>query len=64
MARWYAPLDPECPEVERWHNSVDDDPMMEMSGCYGEFLEDFEKRHRAHCKRCQEYGAANIDVEY
>jgi hypothetical protein len=26
--------------------------------------EDFSARHRAECPRCQEYGVANVDVDY
>ena len=59
--KWHAPLDPECPEVSNYMK-MQDDPMMQMSGCWGEFLEDFSKSHRRKCKRCQEYGAANIEV--
>lgn len=62
--RWVAPLDPECPEVVAYHAQTDDDPIMEMSGCAGEFYADFERQHRAECTRCQEYGAANVDVAY
>lgn len=61
MAHWHAPLDPECPEVEKMWESLND-PIMRMSGCGGEFFEAFERKHRAKCERCQEYGAANIDV--
>lgn len=31
---------------------------------WDDLWEDFEKRHRAKCERCQEYGAANIEVGY
>jgi len=61
MARWHAPLDPECPEVKEFKGSADD-PIMRMSGCWGEFKQDFEARHRAQCKRCQGYGAENIEI--
>lgn len=63
MAHWHAPLDPDCPKVEEFMQSADD-PMMQQSGCFGEFLEDFEKKHRSECERCQEYGAANIEAVY
>jgi hypothetical protein len=26
--------------------------------------EGFDRKHKAKCKRCQEFGAANADVEY
>lgn len=62
--RWVYPLDPKCPDVAAYNESVMDDPIMDMSGCAGEFYEAFENKHRATCKRCQAYGAANVDVEY
>jgi len=55
--RWHYPLDPECPEVQNFYEGADD-PIMRMSGCWGEFLEDFERKHIRDCKRCQEFGAA------
>jgi hypothetical protein len=30
--RYHAPLDPECPEVEHFHESLDADPMAAYSG--------------------------------
>lgn len=77
--RWVFPLDPECPEVEHAfqiqvpHDCVIDgeqipagtwidDPM--ASFCWDDLWEGFETRHRMNCGRCQEYGAANVDVEY
>lgn len=62
--RWIYPVDPDCPSVIEYHQMTDDDPIMEMSGCASEFQDDFETKHRIQCKRCQEYGAANVDVEY
>lgn len=63
MARWHAPLDPECPEVIRYRQSLYGDPLGRAMGApLDEFWEDFENKHRRECKRCQEYGAANIEV--
>jgi hypothetical protein len=64
MGRWYAPLDPDCPAVKSYHAATDDDEIMRMSGCADEFFDDFESRHRKTCKRCQEFGAANIEAQY
>jgi hypothetical protein len=64
MARWVTPVDPECPKVAQWMDNFWGDPMSDYCGCGDEFQADFEKRHIKDCKRCQEYGAANIDVEY
>ena len=63
MPRWHSPLDPNCPEYTRFVNSLFEDPMTEAMGApTDDIMEDFERRHRAKCKRCQEYGAANIEV--
>ena len=55
-------LDPECPEIQEFYAGHRDDPISQMSGCMGEITRDFERSHRARCKRCQEYGIANIEV--
>jgi hypothetical protein len=61
--KYYAPLDPNCPDVEKFSSSLFDDPMTEAMGApVDDIMEGFERRHRRTCKRCQEYGAANIDV--
>lgn len=59
--QWYAPLDPECPDVQDLYESLDE-PITRMAGISEELIESFERKHRAKCERCQEYGAANIDV--
>jgi hypothetical protein len=64
MPRWVTPVDPECPVVEQWMDNFWSDPMTTYSGCGDEIQEDFERKHIKDCTRCQEYGAANIDVEY
>lgn len=61
--QYYAPLDPDCPDVRDFYEGHDNDPISQMCGCMGEITGDFERRHRSACKRCQEYGAANIDVK-
>lgn len=61
--RYVAPLDPDCPAVESFMDSLFNDPMTEAMGApVDDICEGFERRHRGQCKRCQEYGAANIDV--
>lgn len=63
--RWVYPLDPNCPEYERFASTLFDDPMTSAMGApTDDILEGFERKHRIKCKRCQEYGAANVDVEY
>jgi len=58
---WHAPCDPDCPD-----NPVPaalSDPITVAYGIGDELGPDLERRHMATCKRCQEYGAANIEVE-
>jgi hypothetical protein len=63
MSRWHAPLDPECPEVESYMSALFDDPMTSAMGApVDDIVEGFERRHRRTCARCQEFGAANIEV--
>ena len=65
--RWCAPCDPDCPgyksEVLEPLEVMDNDPMTHaMHAPVGEFADAWENKHRAKCKRCQEYGASNIDI--
>jgi hypothetical protein len=60
--RYYAPLDPECPDVARFNESFWPDPMTDTCGCADEIYETWEAKHRKGCKRCQDYGAAHIEV--
>jgi hypothetical protein len=63
--KWVYPVDPECPVVADFYESLYNDPMTIAYGApVDDIGESFERRHRAKCKRCQEYGAANVDVEY
>jgi len=61
--RWYAPLGPECPTVEKFYRRLYSDPMTTYSGMGDEIAEGFERKHRVSCHRCQAYGAENIDVQ-
>jgi hypothetical protein len=58
------PLDPDCPQVCEASEAQANDPMWAYADIGEEWWADFAKRHRADCERCQEYGAANIDVAY
>jgi hypothetical protein len=61
--KWHAPCDPGCPEYSRFADLLFNDPMTHAMGApTGELMAWFEKRHRAKCSQCQEYGAANIEV--
>jgi hypothetical protein len=53
---YHAPLDPDCPDVRAFHESV---PTGEDTW---ELKEEFERRHRAECERCHVYGAVNMEV--
>jgi hypothetical protein len=64
MRRYHAPLDPTCPEVSSFMSALFDDPMTAAMGApTDEICEGFERNHRRTCKRCQEFGASNIEVE-
>lgn len=58
---WYAPLDPDCPD-----NPMEAFWADPMTGAYGANDCDtlLENNHKAKCKRCQEYGLENIEVQY
>ena len=63
--RWVYPLDPECPKVKAFRDGLYNDPMTKAMGAPVDDIEEgFASKHRVDCKRCQEYGAANVDVEY
>jgi len=53
--RWL--LDPECPVVAEFMEALFGDPTMAMGAPVEEITEEFERRHRKQCKRCQRYAA-------
>jgi hypothetical protein len=55
--RYVYPLDPECPVVAEFMETLFGDPTMAMGAPVDDITEEFERRHRKQCKRCQEYGA-------
>lgn len=61
---WHLPLDPDCPGAKEATEKMDfDDPISRYYGVSSsDFHYDWEDEHRKTCKRCQEYGAANIEV--
>lgn len=64
MAHW-IPLDPDCPHVVEFMDSLFNDPMTQAMGApTDDIMAGFARRHRKDCPRCQAYGAANIEVEY
>ena len=55
--RHVYPLDPECPVVAEFMETLFGDPTtMAMGVPVEDITEEFERRHRKQCKRCQEYG--------
>jgi hypothetical protein len=50
------PLDPECPVVAEFMETLFGDPTMAMGAPVEDITEEFERRHRKQCERCQEYG--------
>jgi hypothetical protein len=55
--RYVYPLDPKCPVVAEFLETLFDDPTtMAMGAPIEDITEEFERRHRKQCKRCQEYG--------
>jgi hypothetical protein len=54
--RYVYPLDPECPVVAEFMGTLFGDPTMAMGAPVEDITEEFERRHRKQCKRCQEYG--------
>ena len=57
-----APLDPECPDVRAFYESVRAGDDARFPWSTPELREDFERRHRAECERCHVHGAVNMEV--
>ena len=55
--RYVYPLDPECPVVAEFMEALFGDPAMAMGAPVEDITEEFERRHRKQCKRCQRYAA-------
>ena len=53
--RYVHSLDPECPVVAEFMEALFGDPTMAMGAPVEDITEEFERRHRKQCKRCQEY---------
>jgi hypothetical protein len=55
--RYVYQLDPECPVVAEFMETLFGDlTTMAMGAPVDDITEEFERRHRKQCKRCQEYG--------
>jgi hypothetical protein len=49
--------------VDRYMSALFDDPMTDAVGApVDDIVEGFERSHRRKCARCQEYGAARVEV--
>lgn len=65
MAHYEFPLDPECEAVAKFTSSLFDDPMTSAMGApTDDIMQGFSRKHRVSCKRCQEFGAANVEACY
>jgi hypothetical protein len=53
--RYVHSLDPECPVVAEFMETLFGDPTRAMGAPVEDITEEFERRHRKQCKRCQEY---------
>jgi len=62
--RYVYQLDPECPVVAEFMETLFGDPTtMAMGAPVDDITEEFERRHRKQCKRCQEYGVRHRVTE-
>lgn len=58
----HFPVDPECPQVRQFHDALTEDPLTSACGApVDEILEDWDRKHQAHCPRCREFAAANLE---
>ena len=62
MPQWHTPLDPDCPTVASYFEQLNNPEDYIIGAPYDDIIDGFERRHRVTCKRCQMYGAANIEV--
>jgi hypothetical protein len=59
---YHAPLDPDCPDVRAFHESLLAPEDSRLRWCRPDLIEDFERRHRAECERCHVHGAVHMEV--
>jgi len=59
---YHAPLDPDCPDVQAFHESLLAREDARFLWCGPDLIEDFERRHRAECERCHVHGAVHMEV--
>jgi hypothetical protein len=60
---YYHPLDPKCPAVMLFDAQVlNDEITISMGAPIDELKDNFERKHRIVCERCQRYGAANVEI--
>lgn len=62
--KWIYPVDPECPQVAEFQDSLFNDPMTAAMGApTDEISEEWERKHRTRCPRCRDYGVKNAEVD-
>ena len=62
--RYVYPLDPECPVVAEFMETLFGEPAtMAIGAPVEDIIEEFERRHRKQCERCQEYGVRHRVTE-
>ena len=59
MSRWNHPCDPECPAYREFVDALFGDPIT-YAAPTDEIMEEFERRHRITCERCQDFG--NVEI--
>jgi hypothetical protein len=57
---YHEPLDPDCPDVRRFRESLEADAR--FARCGPDVIEEFERRHRAECERCHVHGAVHMEI--
>jgi hypothetical protein len=57
---YHEPLDPDCPDVRRFRESLETD--VRCVPVAPDAIEEFERRHRAECERCHVYGTVHLEI--
>ena len=61
--RYHFPIDPDCPVVREYMDTLFDDPMTEAMGApTDDIVEFFRRRHIQTCDRCRKYGVDNVEL--
>ena len=57
--RYVYPLDPECPVVAEFMETLFGDPTMALGAPVEDITEEFERQHRKQCERVRNTASAN-----